>query len=222
MKTFTDTKTIYLIRHAQTKGNEEGNWLGARSVDVINEYGKKQAKDTARYLKKLNLDSAKIFSSPTPRALQHAEIIQKRLGLPIEKVHSLTEINLGILEDRTREQGIRLVPEEIRDWEKNIKEFQPPLGESALEASERFYEVVEFISKNSPVKDIIMVSHGVVIKLFLARIMKEDIETGETKINVPWTTHGTVTVVQYDGQEFKFIKVVQNNYPDSKKVASFG
>jgi broad specificity phosphatase PhoE len=216
------SKTIYLIRHGQTKGNTKGNWLGSRSIDKLSEYGRKQAQDTARILEQSDINASKIFSSPTPRALEHAEIIQKQLDLPIDKIHSLTEINLGILEDRTREQGLKLVPEEIHDWNTKLTEFEPPLGESAVEAAERFYEIVELIAKNYQKPDLIIVSHGVVIKLFLARIFKESIETAETKINVPWTKHGTITVAKFDGQGFKFIKVIENKYPDSKQVAEFG
>lgn len=222
MTNFNSAKTIYLIRHGQTQGNVKGNWLGARSIDGLSEYGRKQAKDTARTLEQLKINASKIFSSPTPRALEHAEILQKRLNLPIDQIHSLTEINLGILEDRTREQGIKLVPEEVEDWQTNLKNFAPPLGESAIEASERFYEVVEFIAKNYQKPDMIIVTHGVVLKLFLSKTMKADIETSEKKIQVPWTTHGSITVVKFDGQGFKFIKIIDNNYPDSKQVAEFG
>jgi uncharacterized phosphatase len=222
MKAKFPKKTIYLIRHGQTQGNREGNWLGARSVDKLSEYGKKQARYTARYLKEKNIDASKIFSSPAARALEHAEILQKRLDLPIEKLNSLSEINLGILEDRTREQGLRLVSEEIHDWKTNLTRFEPPLGESAVEAAERFYEIVELISQNYTKPDLIFVSHGVVIKLFLARILDASLKTGETKIRVPWTTHGTITLATYSKRGFKFRKVIPNKYPDSKKVAAFG
>ncbi|MBN2015651.1 histidine phosphatase family protein [Candidatus Dojkabacteria bacterium] len=222
MSKLPDHKTIYLVRHAQTKGNFKGNWLGARSIDELNEYGRKQARFTAEYLLERNVNASKIFSSPTPRALQHAEILQKRLDLPIEKLNSLTEINLGILEDRTRDEGLRLVPEEVHDWHTNLTRFEPPLGESAIEAAERFYEIVELITKNYQKPDLIFVSHGVVIKLFLARILKSSIETAETKIKVPWTTHGTITIAGYEKQGFRFQRVVQNKYPDSERIAAFG
>lgn len=222
MQTTKPSKTIYLIRHGQTEGNVQGKWLGGRSADHLNEYGKKQARFTAEFLRNKNIDAVKIFSSPTPRALQHAEILQKRLGLPIERIHSLTEINLGILEDRTRAEGLRLVPEEIKDWEENLKKFEPPLGESALEAAERFYEIVDLITKNYQKPDIVIVSHGVVIKLLLARILRTSIETGEFDIKVPSTTHGSITQIKFNGQTFNFTKVVPNKYPDSKRIAEFG
>ena len=215
-------KTIYVIRHGQTQGNTEGYWLGARSIDELNEYGKKQARDNALTLEGKNLNASKLFSSPTRRALQHAEILQKRLNLAIEQLHSLTEINLGILEDRSRKEGLILVPDEVNDWETNLRNFEPPLGESAVEASERFYEIVELIAQHYQRPDIVILSHGVVIKLFLARVLKASIETGETKIKVPWTTHGSITVVKYDGQAFKFMEVIENRYPDSEQVAKFG
>jgi broad specificity phosphatase PhoE len=222
MKNLTNNKTLYLIRHGQTEGNVKGEWLGKKSIHKLNEYGKKQSRYTARFLKEKGVDAAKIFSSSTPRALEHAEILQKRLGLPIDKINSLSEIDLGILEDRSRKEGLKLVPEEVSDWGNNLKKFNPPLGESALEASERFYEIVELIAKNYSKPDIIIVTHGVVLKLFLARIAKESIETGETKIQVPWTNHGSITIVKYDSQSFKLAEVVENKFPDSDKVASFG
>ncbi len=215
-------KTIYLIRHGQTEGNTEGNWLGARSIDKLNEYGKKQSRFVAKYLKNKNLDASKLFSSPTRRALETAEILQKRLNLPIEKFHQLTEINLGILEDRSREQGIRLLPHEVDKWKTNLRKFQPPLGESAVEASERFFETVEIIAENYSPDDVVIVSHGVVIRLFLAEVLKKSIKTGEIKIDVPFTNHGSVTILKYDGEFFKFKEVIENKFPDSEEVAQFG
>ncbi|MBU0975848.1 MAG: histidine phosphatase family protein [Patescibacteria group bacterium] len=215
-------KTIYLIRHGLTGGNERGEWLGAKSVHELNEYGGKQARDTADTLKKINVDASKIYSSPTERALQHAEILQRHLQLSIEKINSITEINLGILEDRSRKEGLKLVPEEVAKWENNLREFSPPLGESAVEAAERFYETVELIACNAQKQDLVFVSHGVVIKLFLARILCASIETGEAKIDVPWTRHGSITVVTCNEQGFKFKKVIENKYPDSDEVAALG
>ncbi len=215
-------KTIYLVRHGQTKGNTKGVWLGSKSIDPLNEYGKKQSRYVAQYLKAKQIDCAKIFSSPTERALQTAEIVQKHLNLPIEKINSLTEINLGILEDKTRKEGIKLVPDEIKDWHSNLKYFKPPLGESAFEAAERFYETVELISKNSPKKNIVIIGHGVVIKLFLARVMKASMEKGEMEIKVPLTRHGSIAIFTFDGKYFKFKKVIENKYPDSRRVTEFG
>lgn len=215
-------KTIYLIRHGQTDGNIRGNWLGSRSINPLNEYGKKQAEDTARVLREKAVDASRIFSSPTRRALEHAEIIHKRLGYPIEKVNSISEINLGILEDRTREQGLRLVPQEVEDWNNNLRNFDPPLGETALEASERFFETIKLLSINDSKPDLIIVSHGVVIKLFLASVLKASLETGETKIQVPQTKHGSISVFNFDGQNFTFKNIIENKYLDSKEVANFG
>ena len=131
-------------------------------------------------------------------------------------------MNLGILEDRSRDEGLRLVPEEIEDWENNLKEFKPPLGESALEALERFYEIIELLAQNDSRPDLLFVTHGVVTRMFLAKILKKSMKKGETKLDVSQTSHGTITVVNYDGDNFKFVKVIQNKFPDSKRVADFG
>jgi hypothetical protein len=61
-----------------------------------------------------------------------------------------------------------------------------------------------------------------VIKLFLAKILRASIETGENKIEVPWTRHGSITVVTCDKHGFKFKKVIENNFPDSEEVAALG
>jgi broad specificity phosphatase PhoE len=150
MQNASSTKTIYLIRHGQTYGNAQGNWIGKFSQDKLNEYGRKQMRDVIDSLKKLNVYTQCVYSSPTTRALESAEIIQRHYGMPIsiKKLNSLSEINLGILEDKTRDEGVELVPEEINDWMTNLQKFSPPLGESALEALERFSETVELIARN--------------------------------------------------------------------------
>lgn len=218
------TKTIYLIRHGQTYGNAQGNWIGQYSQDKLNEYGRKQMRDAIDTLKALNVYTQCVYSSPTTRALESAEIIQRHFGLPIsiKKLNSLSEINLGILEDKTRNEGQELLPQEIEDWETNIKKFNPPLGESAVEALERFSEIVELIAKNCTEQNIVIVTHGVVLKLLLAQILQKSIETGEPHIDVPLTRHGSITVLAYDDQGFRFKKVIENRYPDSELVTSMG
>jgi len=215
-------KRIFLIRHGQTQGNTEGRWLGYNSSDSLNDYGIKQARNTADTLKELNFDTRKIYASRTARALEHAEIIQKQLDIEIEKISSISEINLGVLEDRSRAEGKKLLPEEVAYWENNLVKFHPPLGESALQASERFYETIKLLTQNSPYNDLIFITHGVVIKLFLARILKESIATGETKIEVPFTTHGSITLINFEENYFKFKKIIENKFPDSKEIANFG
>lgn len=205
-------KTIYLLRHGETsKNKKEVSFLGYRSIDNLNETGQKQARRNSKTLKDLHLNTRKIFSSPTPRALEHSEILQRHLNLPIEKINSLSEINLGILEDRSQKEGLEISSTQISNWQKHIAKFEAPLGESALEALERFYEIIEFISEtNSEDEDILIVTHCVVIRLFLAKIMKASLQKGEKDLDVPKVDHGTITVVNKTHHSFKFKKVIQN------------
>jgi hypothetical protein len=52
--------------------------------------------------------------------------------------------------------------------------------------------------------------------------MQKSIETGETKIEVPFTRHGSITVLTYQDNRFQFKHVIENRYPDSELVTAMG
>ena len=105
-----------------------------------------------------------IASSTEPKAVQTAQIIAERLGKPHRAFDGLHE------HDRS---NVEFLPAE--DFDPAVASFfQSPdelvLGkETASQAQERFSAAAQTIIEDSPEGDIVIVSHGTVMALYVAR-----------------------------------------------------
>ncbi|MEK6256815.1 MAG: histidine phosphatase family protein, partial [Chloroflexota bacterium] len=93
-----------IVRHGQSEGNVKKVWHGARSDEPLTEHGKKQAQVTAKYLAATMKNVKKIYCSPMKRAHQTANVIAEEIGVDVEIMLGLIEIDWGDLEGLTTEQ----------------------------------------------------------------------------------------------------------------------
>ncbi len=145
---------LYLIHHAraQMMGDAAARW-------PLSEQGRREAGVLARqdFWREVKL----ICSSPEPKALQTAEPAARRWGIPLETVRCLHELRRP-----------RLVP----DYETVIAHIfaEPEVSIAGLEpaarAAERFTRCLENLVEAHPEPTLAVVSHGLVITLFLARL----------------------------------------------------
>ncbi|WP_412973888.1 histidine phosphatase family protein [Paenibacillus sp. OAS669] len=84
--------TLYLTRHGETEWNVEGKLQGHKDSPLTN-LGKRQAKWLGASLKEIEFDA--IYSSPSPRTYQTAEIIREERKIELSSCDSLKEIGLG-------------------------------------------------------------------------------------------------------------------------------
>src|SRR5690242_13030337 len=92
---------IYLVRHGKTKLNGDGaaEKIRGMSKAPLDEDGKKDAADTAAFLK--NYGITKIIASNTPRTQETAKIIGQKLGVSYSVDAGLGPWDLGILTGKT-------------------------------------------------------------------------------------------------------------------------
>ncbi len=101
---------LYLVRHGQSVGNENGNVQGRkRDIDGgLSGLGKRQAALVAARLAEAGLTV--LYSSPLPRATETAQFIADACELQIEKRDWLVELSYGELEGRPQAETRRLYP----------------------------------------------------------------------------------------------------------------
>ena len=76
------------------------NWPKPDDERPLTRKGREQTHEVAKYLAKLRVKPAKIFTSPLPRALQTAEVAAEHLPAPVVVTKKLTKrFSLGKLED---------------------------------------------------------------------------------------------------------------------------
>jgi 2,3-bisphosphoglycerate-dependent phosphoglycerate mutase len=93
---------LFLVRHGQSAGNAEGRF-GGHGPTPLSDLGRAQAELTADALAKEGISA--IFSSDLDRAVQTAEPLSKRLGLPVYSTKAFRERHVGVLEGLTFDES---------------------------------------------------------------------------------------------------------------------
>lgn len=155
---------IIIIRHGETKEGKKEIILG-QLQGTLSAKGKLEAKKITLIIKKANLNPTLIISSDLKRAKKTAEIISKKLNLPVKYEKILRERHAGIAQGK--KEG------EI-DWEtykkKSLLQRKHKGGESFLDIGKRAQKFFLKIKKGD--KNIIIVSHSAFILMLVSIIYK--------------------------------------------------
>lgn len=181
---------IYLLRHGETEQNLKGFYYGNLDVDITSK-GIKQIEYISNRIKNVTFD--KIYSSNMKRAISSASIISRNKGVTCIKDKRLNEMNLGVFEGKSYENIQREYPIEFEKWSDDWKSYAPPEGESYIYFYKRVREFFEEILKLKD-ENILLVTHGGVIRSILTYIMGEDLDAF-------WkfgSKNGDLTLVKYE------------------------
>ena len=170
-------KTLYFVRHGQSVYNKM-NILQGQIDSPLSDEGEEQAKKVAPRFKKL--DVKHIAHSPLLRAKQTANIINEQLNLPMSEWNNIREMSFGNWQHEKKYEY----------WEGFRHDFYehgtpPPGGESR----DGFYRRVEGevlnICNSIDESPILVVCHGMVIRVLLGYWFTNKTEKGFRSINVP-------------------------------------
>ncbi|TYS67806.1 histidine phosphatase family protein [Sutcliffiella horikoshii] len=142
------SKTIYIIRHCEAKGQPPES--------PLTEKGFKQAQELASYFSNTPID--RIISSPFLRAIQTIEPLGKERDIKIEKDDRLAERILSSVD----------LPDWLEKLEATYEDLDLKLegGESSREAMDRIVQVVEEANETEA-ENIIIVTHGNIMSLLI-------------------------------------------------------
>jgi broad specificity phosphatase PhoE len=133
--------TLLLVRHGETDWNAAGRLQG-HTDRPLNEYGRAQAEKLAEQLEGDGI--AAIYASDLVRARETAEILGRRLGLPVVVDPDLREKNWGNWEGLTSDERLHV-------------EYE---GETTEQHRERTLRAVERIALAHPADRVVVVTHG--------------------------------------------------------------
>jgi broad specificity phosphatase PhoE len=161
---------LYLIRHGQTDWNAQHRLQGHSDIP-LNSAGEDQCQSLAQKIHHIHFDL--ILSSDLSRAVRTAEILNHRRGLPLRKTKKLREIHLGEIEGLQRHHASKILGQKFWDnWISNNKDswnMKYPLGENKLQGYKRFEEALN----STNVQNLMIVSHGLMIRGFLNKHFPE-------------------------------------------------
>ena len=157
-------KTIYFIRHGQTKYNVEGRFVGSTDLP-LSEDGRKQIFNKWDGMQ-AHIDRDIIFTSPMKRCVETTGIIFPYDSFEVLK--NMREMNFGMFEGKTHDELEYL--EEYRHFRESKGKAKIPQGESGIEFSMRvlkaFFEMIAYMDKKDANNAVLVCHGGVIMSLF--------------------------------------------------------
>jgi alpha-ribazole phosphatase len=183
---------LLLVRHGQTEWNAQHRYQGHSDLP-LNQLGQEQARQLAARLQTQKIDL--VFSSDLQRALQTAQILAESHGVKVQPDPRLREMNFGLLEGHTFDDGLERWPEMIRNWVQDNN--QPPEGGERLdEFSERVSQFFTGLRQSCDGKTVLVVAHGGPLRVIMQSVL------GPGSGPVWWFSldHGSLTDFQIDDE----------------------
>jgi probable phosphoglycerate mutase len=159
----TPTRLI-LVRHGSTAHSAEKRFSGRNELP-LSDVGRAQATALADRLGRIGTVEA-IASSPLLRCRQTAEAVATKLGLAVEVIDDLAEVDFGAWEGLTFAEVENAYPAEMAAWLASTA-AAPPGGESFAAAGRRVSRARESILAAHPGAVVAVVTHVTPIKTLI-------------------------------------------------------
>lgn len=147
---------LILARHGETDWNRENRFQG-HADPPLNATGRAQSIELAKAL--AGEPIARVYTSPLRRARETAELVAERLGVEIEPLEALREIDVGSWTGLTRDEVAERYPEGYSRWlERAPHGFEG--GETYEALAERVLPAVRSLAEAQPSATLLVVTHG--------------------------------------------------------------
>jgi broad specificity phosphatase PhoE len=159
-------KTIYLIRHGETRANREGVFRGRLDLP-LSERGCEQARRLGAWFADKTVE--KILVSPLQRAVQTAE-----LGFPgreLTRDGRINNLDLGLWSGRSKQEIRDQEPRLWRRWVRSPETMTFPGGERLADVQARCRKFLAALRRGPTEGAVAVVSHRTVLKVMLAEAL---------------------------------------------------
>ncbi|MBC2692011.1 alpha-ribazole phosphatase family protein [Pseudomonas kielensis] len=156
------TLHLDLLRHGET---ELGGGLRGSLDDALTPLGWQQMRDAVVG----GGPWSRLVSSPLQRCARFAEELGAQLGLPVTLEQDLQELHFGAWEGRSAAALMETDADALGRFWSDPYGFTPPEGEPVSDFSARVLAVVQRLHQAYAGERVLLVSHGGVMRLLLAR-----------------------------------------------------
>jgi broad specificity phosphatase PhoE len=197
-------KLIYFVRHGETENNAKGIRQGP--AGPLTAKGREQALDTARRFPKYKGRPQAIIASPYERTKETAEIIGKELGLRIEFSDLLVERKnpTEIVGHEGSEREVRNIVDRIdKSYHEDNLRFSDE--ENFVDLKARAKKLLAYI-RSRPEERIIMVTHGIFLKMVVSYMLIGDKLTAAQYNNLSYINpinNASMAICSYTTHWFK-------------------
>ena len=205
---------IFIVRHGYSLGNEKGLITGHYNCDLA-EYGFRQAKLLCDYIVK-NLKVDKVYSSDLCRAVNTIKPMAEALNLPIIKEPAFREMAVGEWEAIAFKKAKRLYPEAFDKWMNTDDGGHVIGGENWSDVQSRSVKRLNEIVKEDDGKNIVICTHGGVIKVLQCYFAGLSIDKVS---DIDWVSNTSITEVWFEDEKYTVKRVSFDDYLGEIKTA---
>ncbi len=167
-----DKRKLYLVRHAESAWNAERKVQGTCPGILLSELGRQQARLLGNRLSAID---AAVYCSDAERAVETARLALGN-GRDMTLMQELRELSLGEWEGKSIEGLLAEKPSMIERWYREPTKVRVKGAEDLFSFRDRIIRTIEAIVKESEKGDIIIVTHGGVICVYLTHILGMDLD----------------------------------------------
>lgn len=205
---------IFLIRHAEAEGNLYRIVQGQMDAAVTGR-GERQIDALSERFRDVPLDA--LYSSDLRRTVTTASAITRYHELPLIKMPELREINLGECEGLSFGDLDHIDPVQMSYFNNDPMRWRAPGAETFAECTDRVYNALLRIAEENPGRTVAVVSHGMAIRSFLAKLLDVKSENIRT---LPHGDNTAVSLVEYENGSFS-VKYYNDNSHLPPELSTF-
>ena len=171
---FSEPLRLYLIRHGEVEGAEDGKLFGQTDVE-LSERGLEQSRRLADRLAAMRLTA--VYSSDLRRSYLAAEMIAGRHGLEVQQDPAWREINMGLWERRSIADLHSEAPEQVQQLFSDPSSFTYPGGESFTAFAARIQAALDHLVAGYEKGEIALVAHAGVCRAIIGSVLQMPMRT---------------------------------------------
>lgn len=159
---------IIIVRHGRTEWNRVERFRGRADIG-LDEVGMKQAEAAAKRIGELPISA--IYSSPLRRAVTTAELIAGPLGLNVQLMPGIVDIDYGAWQGLSTEDVVAKDGNLYSQWIESPDKVKFPGGESFTEVRERAASTVNDLIQQHIKETFVLVSHKVICQILILSLL---------------------------------------------------
>ncbi|MBD7937361.1 histidine phosphatase family protein [Cytobacillus sp. Sa5YUA1] len=190
--------TVFFTRHGETEWNIEKRMQGRLNSPLTNK-GKQDALKLGQRLAQTKF--TKVFSSPSGRALETAQIITG--GEAVVKDERLMEIMLGEWQGKTEGEIWAHDPLLFAQYWQHPHEYDNPYGESFQNVIDRMRDFLAELALTTS-GNVLVVTHGVALRAIYS--ICRMLPVHQFWNGAPDIEGTSLTILTYESQQFQIVK----------------
>jgi broad specificity phosphatase PhoE len=160
---------LYLVRHGETVWHADNRYAGGSSDVDLTDLGRRQALDLGSWAQGRGF--AAVVASPVRRALETARPSARALGLELDVVEDLREVDFGLAEGRTIDELLSIDADMVHRFRSDPVAHPFPGAELPEQAAKRADVALREVALKHAGGTVLVVAHNTLLRLALCSLL---------------------------------------------------